>query len=69
MTDLNCFIFKRMVLEDEIFIAKAEYYKQGYGVAFPLDSEMVNEVNLGLLELAEKQRVIEIVDKYLGKDE
>lgn len=61
--------FQKNGPEDEIFIAKAEYYKQGYGVAFPLDSEMVNEVNLGLLELAEKQRVIEIVDKYLGKDE
>lgn len=61
--------FQKNGPEDEIYIAKAEYYKQGYGVAFPLDSELVNEVNLGLLELAEKQKVIEIVDDYLGKDE
>lgn len=61
--------FQKNGPEDEIYIAKAEYYKQGYGVAFPLDSKMVNEVNLGLLELAEKQKVNEIVDDYLGKDE
>lgn len=61
--------FQKNGPKDEIFIAKAEYYKQGYGVAFPLDSKLVNEVNLGLLELAEKQKVIEIVDEYLGKDE
>lgn len=61
--------FQKNAPQDEIFIAKAEYYKQGYGVAFPLDSKLVNEVNLGLLELAEKQKINEIVDRYLGKDE
>ncbi|MDT0293420.1 transporter substrate-binding domain-containing protein [Mesonia ostreae] len=61
--------FQTNGLEEEIYIAKAEYYKQGYGVAFPLESKLVNEVNLGLLELAEKQEIVEIVDEYLGKDE
>ncbi len=55
--------------KEEIYIAKAEYYKQGYGFAFPLNTDLVNEVNLILLELAEKQEIEEIVNDYLGKDE
>lgn len=50
-------------------IAKAEYYKQGYGFAFSLQSDLVYEVNRSLLELAEDQEVISIIEEYLDKDE
>ena len=55
--------------EDDFYIAQAEYYKQGYGFAFSLDSNLVYEVNRILLELAEEQEVIEIIEYYLQKDE
>ena len=55
--------------DEELFMAKAEYYKQGYGFAFPLESSFVYEVNRALLELAEDQETGEIIDKYLKKEE
>lgn len=54
---------------DDLFIAKAEYYKQGYGFAFPLNSNMVYDVNRALLTLAESQKTTKIIDFYLDKDE
>jgi len=53
---------------DNYYIAKAEYYKQGYGFEFSLNSKLVNEVNKTLLELSEDHTVKEIVDDYLGKE-
>lgn len=53
--------------DDDLYIAKAEYYKQGYGFAFPLKSPLVYEVNRTLLQLAEEHVVQEIIDEYLGK--
>src|SRR5690606_34321542 len=55
--------------EDDLHIAKAEYYKRGYGFAFPLNSTLTYEINRGLLELAEEQEITEYLDLYLGKDE
>ncbi|MBA6153324.1 transporter substrate-binding domain-containing protein [Gelidibacter maritimus] len=55
--------------DEELFIAKAEYYKQGYGFAFPVDSKLIYDVNRTLLELAESQEVLNIVHHYLDKDE
>ncbi len=56
--------------EDEnLKIAKAEYYKQGYGFAFPKESELTYDVNRTLLQLAEDQKILEITEEYLGKDE
>lgn len=54
---------------EDFYIAKAEYYKQGYGFAFPPDSKLVNTTNLSLLKLAEDQRVAEIVEYYLGSEQ
>jgi polar amino acid transport system substrate-binding protein len=54
---------------DDLFIAKAEYYKQGYGFAFPLSSTLVYDVNRALLRLAEAQKTTKIIDFYLDKDE
>lgn len=54
---------------EELFIAKAEYYQQGYGFAFPVDSKLIYDVNRALLELAENQETSKIVHYYLEKDE
>ena len=55
--------------EENLHIAKAEYFKQGYGFAFPLESKLVYAVNKSLLKLAESQETTDIIDKYWGKDE
>lgn len=55
--------------DEDIFIAKAEYYKQGYGFAFPSDSKLVYDANRVLLDLAEHQQVENIVHYYLERDE
>jgi polar amino acid transport system substrate-binding protein len=55
--------------DENLHIAKAEYYKQGYGFAFPIDATLVYEVNRTLLELAEDQDTQRIIDYYLNKDE
>ena len=53
--------------DEDLYIAKAEYYKQGYGFAFPLKSPLVYDVNRTLLQLAEEHVIQEILDEYLGK--
>lgn len=55
--------------DDNLHIAKAEYYKQGYGFAFPLNSPLVYEANRALLELSEDQQTQRIINYYLDKDE
>ncbi len=50
-------------------LSKAEYYKQGYGFAFPKDSPLTYFVNRKLLELAEEHKTAEITEIYLGKEE
>lgn len=54
---------------DELYISKAEYYKQGYGFAFPTNSELIFSVNRILLELAENQETERIINYYIKKDE
>lgn len=54
---------------DHLYISKAEYYKQGYGFAFPNNSMLVRDVNLSLLELAENQDIENIIHTYIKKDE
>lgn len=55
--------------DEDVYIAKAEYYKQGYGFAFPSDSKLIYDANRVLLELAENQEISTIVHYYLDKDE
>lgn len=55
--------------DEDLYISKAEYYKQGYGFAFSLNSELVLEVNRTLLELAEDQEIERIIYNYIQKDE
>lgn len=55
--------------DENLFIAKAEYYKQGYGFAFPLESELVYGANRALLKLSENLETQDIITTYLDKDE
>lgn len=55
--------------DQNLYISKAEYYKQGYGFAFPADSELLSDVNKSLLELAENQEIEDIIHYYIQKDE
>ncbi len=54
---------------ENLYISKAEYYKQGYGFAFPIDSKLISDVNRSLLVLTEDQEKEEIILKYIQKDE
>lgn len=54
---------------ENLHISKAEYYKQGYGFAFPLNSHLILDVNRALLELAENQELNRIIHYYIQKDE
>ena len=53
--------------DDDLELATAEYYQQGYGFAFPKESNLVFQVNRTLLELSEDQQISEIIEEYLGK--
>lgn len=53
----------------DLYISKAEYFKQGYGFAFSLGSKLVLDVNRSLLELAEDQEKERIIHYYIQKDE
>ena len=54
---------------EDLYISKAEYYKQGYGFAFPSNSQLIFDVNRALLELAEDQEIERIIHYYIQKDE
>ena len=54
---------------EELYISKAEYSKQGYGYAFSSDSELTLSVNRALLELAENLETERIINYYIQKDE
>ena len=54
---------------EKFYISKAEYSKQGYGFAFPTNSELIFSVNRTLLELAEKEQTARIINYYIKKDE
>lgn len=60
--------YKNKHKADNIHIPNAEYYKQGYGFAFRNDSELINDINLILLELAEEQKIERITAEYLGNN-
>jgi len=54
---------------EDLYISKAEYYKQGYGFAFPLNSKLLLDVNRILLELSENQETERIIHYYIQKEE
>lgn len=55
--------------DEELEIAMAEYYNQGYGFAFSKESPLIYEVNRSLLELAEAQQIVRITKNYLGNQQ
>lgn len=61
--------YKQSHPNEKIYIAKAEYYKQGYGFAFPLNSKLPHQVNIKMLELAEEGRNSTTTKSWIGKDE
>lgn len=52
--------------DDKVAVSKASYMMQGYGFAFPLESNAMHELNVQLLELEESGRVDRIVNTWLG---
>ncbi|HEX7367737.1 MAG TPA: transporter substrate-binding domain-containing protein [Pelobium sp.] len=52
--------------DSKLFVSKAEYYKQGYGFAFPMDTKISHAVNITLLELAEDEKIDKIIKHWLG---
>lgn len=54
---------------ENLRISSAEYYKQGYGFAFPLNSTLIPSVNITLMELNENREIERIVNYYIKKGE
>lgn len=54
--------------DNDVELAKAAYYQQGYVFAFPEESNLIFKVNRTLLELAEDDQIAEITEEYLGKE-
>ena len=75
--DVDAVVFDRPQLlcylkgneHEDLYISKAEYYKQGYGFAFPIKSHLILDVNLSLLGMAENQETEKIILNYIHKDE
>ncbi|GJQ58914.1 MAG: ABC transporter substrate-binding protein [Candidatus Scalindua sp. AMX11] len=61
--------FLKNNVRENLYIGKAEYYKQGYGFAFPVNSQLILDVNRTLLKLAENQEIEKIIHTYIQKDE
>ncbi|MET4083292.1 polar amino acid transport system substrate-binding protein [Pedobacter sp. UYP30] len=55
--------------DKKLNLSKAEYYKQGYGFAFPMNTEITHHVNVELLELTEHKKINRIITYWLGKEE
>lgn len=55
--------------KEDFYISKAMYNKQNYGFAFPIDSKLISDVNLALLELSENLEIEEVIHNYIMKDE
>ncbi len=52
--------------DKHMIISVAEYLKQGYGFAFPLNSQLVFPMNIQLLKLKEDGSLRSISENYLG---
>ena len=52
--------------DKHMIISVAEYLKQGYGFAFPLNSPMIFPINIQLLKLKEDGSLRSISEAYLG---
>lgn len=59
--------FLNMHPDGDVVISSAQYLKQGYGFAFPPNSEIIDKINVKLLELEENGELDEIVHDWIGK--
>lgn len=55
--------------ETTLYLGKSEYYKQGYGFAFPRSSKIRDQFNVFLLEARERKKVDRITSYWLGSEE
>jgi polar amino acid transport system substrate-binding protein len=55
--------------DKKLTIANVEYLKQGYGFAFPLNSDKVSHFNIELLKLKEYGVLRDITVNWLGQEE
>ncbi|WP_120181467.1 transporter substrate-binding domain-containing protein [Pelobium manganitolerans] len=53
----------------KLYIAKAAYYKQGYGFAFPRNTTLAHQTNITLLELSENDEIDRTVRHWIGTEE
>ncbi|HET7622369.1 MAG TPA: transporter substrate-binding domain-containing protein [Gemmatimonadaceae bacterium] len=51
----------------DVALSVAQYERQGYGFALPLNTTVVHQVNVALLELEESGSVQRIIDGWLGE--
>lgn len=54
--------------DGNMVVSISQYLKQGYGFAFPLNSDRVHDMNVELLHLKENGELFEISSTWLGKD-
>lgn len=57
--------FLKFKKDKQVQVSKAEYYKQGYGFAFPLQTKINHAVNVLLLQLGEEGTTDRIVQYWL----
>lgn len=50
----------------QVQVSNAEYYKQGYGFAFPLQTKINHPVNVLLLQLSEENKIDRIIQYWLN---
>ena len=53
--------------DPSVTISEAEYMRQGYGFAFPLNSTLVHTVNIKLLHLSEDGEMNRVVNQWVGE--
>ena len=55
--------------DSDLRISKAEYMRQGYGFALPLNSKLARPLDIDLLKLDESGRIKRILGEWLGEDD
>jgi polar amino acid transport system substrate-binding protein len=74
---VDAFVFDRPQLlyllqqehTSDLAVSKAQYMYQGYGFAAPLESPVIHDLNINLLQLQESGRVKRIIREWLGEAE
>lgn len=61
--------FLKTKRETDLHLAKSEYYKQGYGFAFPKSSAIRDQFNVFLLEARERKKVERVTSYWLGSED